>query len=188
MFRILNKNKGFTLIEVMIVIAIIGILSAIFILNYQSFRRQLALKRSAVKLAQDIRRVQEMAMAAEECLKCGGGVPSRGYGIYLRKVPPSKIHTSYILFANEKDTDENYFYYDQGEDTTIEVISLEPGVKIKNINFPHLNIVFTPPDPTVFIGKEGEDEDLAIITISLIEDDDKTETIEVNKAGLVSVK
>ena len=74
-------NKGFTLIESMVVIAMIGILSILSIPSYQSAKNQLALGRSATKLAQDLRRVQEMAMSNYECGKpCGGKIPW-GYGL-----------------------------------------------------------------------------------------------------------
>ncbi len=181
-----KKNKGFTLIELLVVIFIIGILSAITFPYYQSARGQLALQRAASKLAQDIRRVQEMAMSAQEI---NGEIPLRGYGIYLKKVPPNQDHTSYILFANKEDGAEDYFYYNQGEDEEIEPsIDLETGVKIKDIDFPHLNIVFIPPDPRVFIGKEDEEIDSASIIICLKNDETKSKTVTVNKAGLITIE
>lgn len=38
MFKKISSNKGFTLIEMLVVIAIIGILSGIFLVGFQSYR------------------------------------------------------------------------------------------------------------------------------------------------------
>ena len=79
-----KKDKGFTLIELMIVTLIVALITAIVLINYRVGNRQLALNRSANKLAQDIRRAQEMAMSATACEPCGGIVPP-GFGIFLEK-------------------------------------------------------------------------------------------------------
>lgn len=181
-----SKEKGFMLAEMLVVLFVILILTGLIVANYRAGQRQLALERAANKLAQDIRRVQEMAMSAQEV---NGEIPLRGYGIYLKDVPPPQIHNSYILFANKADATPDYFYYKEAADTVIEDISFEgEEIKIKDLNLPYLNIVFIPPDPIVFVGKDGETRDEAIITISLIKDTTKTKTITVNKAGLVKIE
>lgn len=172
-----NKNKAFTLVELLVVMIIIVILSLIILPKYKSIQQQLALERAAIKLAQDIRRVEEMAMSAKEF---EGEIPS-GYGIYLRKV---SSQTSYILYADKIPNQK----YDPGEEK-IEEINLESGIKIFNLSGNHNNIIFTPPDPTVFFtDADGIDLELdqVSIVISLISDETKRKTISVNKAGLIN--
>jgi len=162
-------QKAFTLIELLVVTGIIILLSALVLPNYRTGESQLALQRSANKLAQDIRRAQEMAMSAKEF---EGVVPPGGYGINFQT-----NLTSYILFADLN----NNKIFDSGE--AIETLSLERGVKISNLSpASPLTISFTPPDPTVNINPSNS---LAIITLS---NNGQTKIIKVNKAGLIYVE
>ena len=162
-------QKAFTLIELLVVTGIIILLSALVLPNYRTGESQLALQRSANKLAQDIRRAQEMAMSAKEF---EGVVPPGGYGINFQT-----NLTSYILFADLN----NNKVFDSGE--AIETLSLERGVKISNLSpASPLTISFTPPDPTVNINLSNS---LAIITLS---NNGQTKIIKVNKAGLIYVE
>ena len=100
-----KKDKAFTLVELMIVSSIILLLTAVVLINYRAGNQQLALDRSAHKLAQDIRIAQEMAMSPRE--ECGAtGVFRGSYGIYLHRV---QYPNSYLLFADCND-DKAYSY------------------------------------------------------------------------------
>ena len=182
-FSISRKNGGFSLTELLVVIAVVGILAAIIFPYYGSVRKQLSLQRSANKLVQDIRRAQGMALSAEEV---GGEIPEGGYGIYLKKNPsPQK---SYILFA-DKNFDHIYTP-GVGAEERIEEISFEEGVKIKNLSANHINIIFQPPEPGTYL-KDNDGNDLGplvTIEICLIDDELKSKTIKINKAGLIYVE
>jgi prepilin-type N-terminal cleavage/methylation domain-containing protein len=171
------ENKGFTLAEVLVSIFIIVLLSGIIFVNYRQAGRQFALQRSANKLAQDIRKVQEMAMSAK---KFQGSIPSSGYGVYLNILdnPPQ-----YILFADTS----NPGIYDVGEmvgnpiefERRIEIDSL----KIDSLSASPLTITFTPPNPKVWVnGIEGS---AATITLKA---DTRIKTITVNAVGLISIQ
>lgn len=188
-------KKGFSLVEFIVVISIITILSAIIIPIYQGSKKQLSIQRSANKLAQDIRRAQEMAMAAKECDICGGIIPSGGYGIYFETTdwPTINEYTAYLYADTSISAQERY---DSG-DQIIETISLGKEIKIKMVedtavssNRKKFSINFKPPDPIVDLVKwdPGSDNPLhgdLLITISLKEDENKTKTIRINKAGLI---
>jgi len=187
------RNKGFTLIEILVVISIIVILSGIVLINYRVSTQHFALQRSAVKLASDIRRAQEMAVASEECQPCGGGIPVGGYGISIREGDENY----YVLYA---DADGNKHYLIPGLDPNIEEIYCEEGVKIEDVQLLQpdndtgdITINFTPPDPETNIkgGLGLFDGDEAIITLCLIgtdcSDPKNTKTITVNKAGRIDI-
>lgn len=173
------QNKGFTIIELLVVISIIAIMSGIVLIDYRSGQQTLALQRATNKLAQDIRRVQEMAMSARECDICpGGGIPD-GYGIRFKGGEPEH----YILFADRNDNQD----YDAGADTKIEDIQIGEGVEISDVSGEPLRITFTPPDPTTTIKPSAP----GWVQLCIVNTDcavlSNTKTIEVNEVGRIEI-
>lgn len=172
------NNKSFTLIELLVVTGIILFLSAIIFPNFRLGERQFALQRSTHKLAQDIRRSQEMAMSAREFNQMN---PLGGYGVYLTTETPD----SYILFADC----DGYYDYDPtgipcgGVSEKIEEINFEKKVEISSLFPSPLTITFTPPDPTVRINQLTPSS--ATITLII---DNTTKTINLNSAGLIEIE
>ena len=182
-----TAQKGFTLLELITIVAIITTLSLIVLTNYRQGEQQFALQRSAHKLAQDIRAVQEMAMSGQECQICSPPVVPAGYGIFLQV----SSYNQYIIYADTQPSEGNQFY--TSADQTIETITLESGVIIQDISTPpkEVGINFMPPDPIINIrfpsGGESEETNIAVITLALRADNTKTKTITVNKAGLIDI-
>jgi len=188
----MKNNRGFTLIELLAVVAIIGLLSGIVLINFRAGQDQFALQRSTHILAQDIRRVQELAMRAENFR----GTSSRGgFGIHL-----TSATSSYILFA---DCDGDGAF-DVGSVTPpatclastttnpfpeqLELRTLERGVRIASIlpSSPS-TIVFIPPDPATRINDGAAT--VATITLGIAIDGVlTTTTVSVNNAGLIEIR
>lgn len=164
---------GFTLTELLVVIAIIILLTGIVFFNYRSGSRQLALQRSIHKLAQDIRKAQELSMSSKEFQ---GEVPAGGYGIYFNLDDPTLGSKNYILFA---DFNSNY-QYNEGE--LYKKIELEKSVQINFLSPSPLTITFTPPDPTIRINQSAN----SAATI-ILEAEGNTRSINVNIAGLIDI-
>ncbi len=186
-----KKSAGFSLVELLVSIFIIVTLLATALISYRKGEKNLALERAAYKLAQDMRRAEEMAMEAKESVGPGGQVqvPLGGYGIYIKKGPPYYI----IIFA---DFNDNSWYDENPYNEKIEgPVQIESGVKIKEIvpsqsGQDHINIVFVPPDPRiVFMKTPGYefDDTAATITLCLENDETKVKTVRINKAGLIEV-
>jgi len=168
-------KRGFTLAEILVVITILLILSSILLPRYYLFRQQLSLSRAAYKLAQDLRRAQEMATSARELE--GGEVPP-GYGVSL-----TSGATNYLLYADTNPAKGNEIY--DGGDQIVENISLESGVKIQSVSPSPLSINFKGPDPCTTISGGA---DSVTITLSLENDPTKTKRVVVNQAGLIYVE
>jgi len=171
--------KGFTLVELLVVMAIIVVISTIALVNYRVGEKSFSLDESAVLLAQNLRRAQEMALSSKEFQ---GSVPRGGYGVYLQT-----DNDFYIIFA---DCDNNQQYSlgnaCNGFPETVEQVVLSKRGKISSLfsgsYLSAINIVFIPPNPTIVISGSGSE---AVIKLCLKDDSSMTRTIRVNKAGLI---
>ena len=169
------KNGGFTFVEILIVMSIVVIMSAVIFADYGKQGQRFVLQRSIHKLAQDIRRVGEMGMSAQ---KFNGGVPAGGYGLYFNGSTPDY----YILFA---DNNSDYVY--SPAEKVGEEIYLEEGVEISSLSSSPLYITFRPPDPVVTITDGVTTTSEATIVINLKSDPASAKTIKVNQVGLIDI-
>lgn len=177
-------NRGFTIIELLTVTAIIVVMTGLILPNWQAGKSQFALERSTSKLAQDIRWAEEMALAASEV---AGQLPY-GYGLHIDLSDPY----TYFLYADfdgtASDGDLNWNggpnckNFVAGQDCIIETIPLEKRVTISNLggSLPNSNvsIAFAAPTPTVKIYPAPP----ANITLST---EAGTKSICVNSLGLI---
>jgi prepilin-type N-terminal cleavage/methylation domain-containing protein len=187
-------KKGISLVELIIVITIIGIISAIVIPNYKSSADRLALERSAYKLAKDIRKASEMAMSTKRLVS--GEVPKGGYGICFnvgsnQSSPCGQDNRHYSLYADRDESNTG------GESEVIETFELEKKVYIKDVrdrgqslnNVVSVSINFTPPAPLVKIKINSTDEyDSIYIVLGLENNPNQEKRIFVEKSGLVTVE
>lgn len=187
--QFLKKNQGVTFVELMVVVSVIILLSAIILPSYWKVASQFALEGSAYELAQDIRKAAEMGMSAKKLP--GEGVPQGGYGIYFEKYDESEAIDHNIFLYADKNGDETY-----SSDEEIETIYLEKGVKIARVeiqeNFAAARVLvgtasinFKPPAPIVKINNSAYK---IFIFLTLENDLTKEKTIKVNKAGLIEVE
>ena len=174
-----GRNKGFTLIELLVATAVIVIISSIFLADYRTGQKQFALERSAHKLAQDLRRTEELSMSAKS-YDCPAGYKMRGYGINFETGDDEDDY--YLLKARCEDEEhpgDPLFYNDQ----TIEKIDLEKKVKISELTTNPLDVFFYPPAPEIDLGGTN----IAEITLSIETEPVRTQSVIVNKAGLINV-
>lgn len=206
-----SKKRGFTLLEITVVVAIITLLSTIFLANYRAGERVFALQRSIHKLSQDLRRVEEMAISAQGFKESDdtSTFPKGGYGIYFKINPTfgecENVPNGYCIFLfadcnGDKQyngpaagiiscadaTSENPF--SNGE--KIEELSLENGIKVSEFShseyYDYLNITFFPPDPEVTFNFEGStiEEDFVSITLTI---NGSSKMAKVYKTGLIDI-
>ena len=152
--------RGFTLIELIVVISLIGFFSVFMLANYRGGRAILAEQRSAQTVAQSIRAAQNKALASE----CD--TPPCRFGVHF--------DTSSQRIEIFIDSEVMNAQYDPGEELADESYKLEARVFIENLSPNYscpsppdleatcLDILFDPPDPEVIFNPSGGD--LVIIT------------------------
>jgi hypothetical protein len=180
----MNDQKSFTLVELLVSIFIIILLTGIIFANYRQSGNQLALQRAAHKLALDIRRAEEMAMSAKEFQ---GMVPSGGYGLHFNQT--DTYH--YILFA---DCNGNFVYDPppalpcNGYSENVEgEIGYAQGVYNCLLCYGSLgtvDIVFIPPEPKVNFDPDESEHIFGL----MIAGSSNVKKIYVNKAGLIDIR
>ena len=187
-------KSGFTLIELLLVVAIISILTAIVTIDYRTAGKKFSLERSANKLAQEMRKTQQMTMSAEQIGLPGAKFyPEGGYGIRFEEPDAGSPLGQAFIFA---DCDNDH-QFTPGNDICngsfsekIKDIELEKDIKIKSL-FPvsNLDITFKSPGPTIIFFSEKAESLVpeATITISFLENGN-TKTVKINKAGLIEAE
>lgn len=129
----MRQKTGFTLIELIVVMAVMAILSAIFLASYRGGQKEYTLLGAVQLLVSDLRRTQNLAVTRLE----QNGIAPYGYGVYVRDAQ------TYLIFYNLAG-DKNY----QADSKVLETIILPKQVSINPTN---KSVFFTPPDPTTYI-------------------------------------
>ncbi len=125
-----KKNKGFTLIEMLVVIAIIAVISGVIVVNFRESSDIHKLQRSAQIVVQGIREAQNMSLSSTEI----DGEVYNYYGVHFNKQNP----TSFYIYASEN------MVYNSGEE--VKTIELETEVVIDSLSGGNkLGMAFIPP-------------------------------------------
>lgn len=170
-------NKGFTLIELVIVTAIISILAAVMLTNYGAGSRGFREQRSAQVVAQALRSAQVKALGSE-VINCTD--PPCKYGVEIRVGSPDII----IYGDGINGFASNNSYQSSGPTSElIEIFQLEDGIVVTSVSpggVP-LDILFEPPHQEITFRPSGGGATEAVITIT------GGKTITINKGGSIDI-
>lgn len=130
-------SRGFTIIEVMVVVSIIAILSSILMFQFRSFDSQLLVRNVAYEIAGTLREAQLYGVS----VRGNAGAFTAGYGVHF--VPG----TTYIVF---RDVDSSKTY--TSGDVTLATSKITGSKSITNLCSTacaqtSLDIIFTRPNP-----------------------------------------
>lgn len=179
--EILDNRFGFTLIELLVSISIIGLITAIFMVNYHGTNKRSELKVAQQKLASDIRLAQNYSLGSKTY--DGVTTPSGGWGVHFDRANPN----SYIIFADKKylpSYPDGSKTYDVGE--AIETKTLPAGVVISSLSPAEtVDVIFFPPDPKTYINGSAASS----ARIELRENiNNSTAAVTVNFFGLIDAE
>ena len=186
------QKQGLTIIEIIVVAAIIGIVSLIVIADYRDFQKKTVLENLAQDVAITIRLAQSYGLNVQTE---GGSDFDASYGIRFGGVPTSQ----YTLF---KDSDRSLSggYGLAFGGTNVETYNLGYGFDITSVcadgpggtdcvgaGISYLDILFDRPKPDpIFTSSNGATYSSATIIISGLSGDFKT--ITVGATGLIRVQ
>ena len=124
----LSKNKGFTIVELIVSIAIFAVMTALVVSRYGTFNQNTLLTNVAYDMALTIRTAQSYGLSVKSSDSAANSFGS-AYGVHFDMSKPTK----FVLFA---DTNKNGYYEDpanSGVDQNITTYTLTSGVTISKI-------------------------------------------------------
>jgi prepilin-type N-terminal cleavage/methylation domain-containing protein len=182
-----HLRRGFTLIELMVVLAIIVTITTIALMNQSSFNKTLILANTAYDIALTLRSAQSFGIGSRATTL---GTANAGYGLHFQTGTPG----SFILFADTNlpnasnchglpfsgnisapDAQPGNCIYDSGADTLTQTYVLGNGITVSNLcayssswycALSSLDIVFARPNPDAFINAGGFSYTAACLTIT----------------------
>ncbi len=176
-----KQEKAFTLIELMVVIAISAMVATMVFVNMRSGGRSGDINASAEKLAGVVKQAQMMSLSGK---LINESRPVGGYGVYIDTL--TSPH-SYKLFADIFNVSNRE--YDSGNDTVIQTI--EFGEQIESTPS-QTSIIFVPPRGTIYVsaGEGGSlltGSDTALILLQHI-DANFYAYVRINSQGEIDVR
>ena len=173
-------NKGFTLFELLISIAVISIVSSVLFLGKNQEEKKLFLKTTAFLLGQNLREYQEKALSAQNIV-CPNP-PQKLCGFGFNFVEGNDFYTPFADCSNNCSVGVHDL---GGNDIAFPVVSLGKA-KICSLAGHKFDVVFAPPDPVVYLDntKWGDEAD---ITLCLKSDTSIQKTIKLNNAGKIEI-
>jgi len=178
MLKCLNNKHGFSMIELLVVISIIGIIAAIFLPSYNKARNSKELLLAREQIAGDIRMAQNYSY---NVLKFNGSFPKGGYGVNF---DIKKKKKKYIIFAdinsNQKhDALETFQEMDLPRSVEISGLKID-GASTAN----PVDVVFKPPYGNVYITSSSSI--YTELEIEIKNSDGETKIIKTNDSRLIS--
>jgi prepilin-type N-terminal cleavage/methylation domain-containing protein len=187
-----HKNKGFTLVEMIISVGIFTVMSAIILANYPEFRSRSALDNLTAQIATVYREAQIYGISVREE---GEANFSTGYGVHIDRTVSD---TDLIIFS---DADKD-FIFNEKFDSIVETFSLGGGERITKLCIPScldpkvqnevdsLTTVFIRPNPDAYFSvRDTPDPSASSISIEVSNRSGSyLRNVEVFTTGQISVR
>lgn len=177
-----SSKYGFTIIELLVVIFIVGVLSSLLFADFRSGKKRYELSQAAQKLASDIRNAQGKAM---------GGIKSGSFDFCAYCVRASQASPNSYIFYMDSSSSSCDHNYAPSNDEIIKTINLTENVEIRSTqkngsSVSSLNVCFEPPKPKTFINNDSTSDARGKIILGIKNSSD-IEVIDINSVGLVEI-
>jgi len=167
-----RSSRGFTLLEMLVVISIVVLLSSLLVIYSHTGENQIVLFKDQSQLITILNRAKSLSIDSLQSSQ-----PSCGFGVHF-----SKADNSFVIFRDLGADCQNadHVYTDAGE--IFESYKLSPNINFQSITF--TDIIFIPPDPTTLIDNNPNINDGTIILQSL--DGSTSLKVKVNNFGQIT--
>ncbi|MCL5010593.1 MAG: type II secretion system GspH family protein [Patescibacteria group bacterium] len=175
--------RGFTIIELLVTVAVIMILSAILVGAGSQSKNQQALNQTASFLAQTLSQYQEKAMGAQQGDCHDAGLKACGFGLNFKK--NNAFFQPFIDCASDCASSSHTL---TGQDAVSGNTSLNARVKLCDVDpSNNLDIVFVPPDPQIYIQNLSWNKEAQVV-ICLQSDGSRQKKVKINSAGRIEIE
>lgn len=173
-------NKGFTILELIVSIAIFAFMTALLLAKYGNFNQGVLLTNLAYDVALSIRNAQSYGLNVKSSSRTADNFGGK-FGVHFSTTD----NTKFIFFIDNGDG-----VYGTLGDADISTSNIQRGSKISSLGsggVSTLDITFKRPDPNAIIkGNGGSPLNSAEITLEAI--DGSTRKVLVNSTGQISVQ
>ncbi|PCI30692.1 hypothetical protein COB52_01260 [Candidatus Kaiserbacteria bacterium] len=182
-------KRGFTLIELIVVMGIMMIITSILLVNYNKFGGQVLLRNLAYEVALSVREAQVFGISS----RAFQGGFSTGHGVYF------DLGSSTNSFSLYSDADGNSFF-NSASTEWVKTSTLGRGYSIDRIcvssggsescNIIELDILFKRPEPDAIIRAStgGSFTSYSSARIVLVSPQEKKRSVLIESAGQISVQ
>lgn len=207
-------KKGFTLVELIVVVGIVALISSVTLINFPSFRGKLIVDREVGKIGVALRKAQQYSSGVrrfEETLSTNPDPINCKKGLYEAQYPAYGLSVSmsnpkkYYIYA-DPNCDRISANYSSGLYTDlVETNLLEQGISIQDICInidssstcsstnggvpSSLDVWYVRPNPTLIITVDGApDATIQSAKIIIKGEDGSKKSVTVRKTGQISVQ
>ena len=186
-----DRKNGFALVELLLAIALFGLVSGFLVLIYQKVSDQLFLTATAYDIGLSFRETQSYGVSVKQ--NAAGGFES-GYGLHFETTNA----TTFVRFADAPVGGQYLYLYDPAE--AIGTLRIERNNRIQKFcgiltdgteqcALSFLDLVFVRPNPDAFIRTNKSDtETYKAARIYIASPTVDTRTVEVFNTGQISIK